>query len=308
MKKIYYDDDNIVQTLTKVSPKLNDTLGYCTIGSKIECSKIFIHSLAYRGLCFTFNMLGYHSIFNSNISADFDGYKRKNITKSWKKGSPLECHDDDGMDIEPSNWTIHGGYSTEEDWVQPMRASGLQYLSVVTKVNNIELPNFCKGYYNAYKVSLHFPDEIPSFSNVFTSISLKEFKYVRISANIQKVDENFLKFPPEQRKCFDENERKLRFFKSYTKLNCEHECMTNFSYKSCGCVSISMPRTDDMKVCNFEKIDCSKNIFKFWAKSFYENDENKQMYPDFPCNCFPTCTKIEYEIVTEFSMNMKQAR
>jgi hypothetical protein len=74
-------------------------------------------------------MLGYHSIFNANISSDFDGYKRKNIPKSWDPEAEVEYHDDD-KDIESLNWTIHKGYSTNDDWIQPHRAAGFQKYTI----------------------------------------------------------------------------------------------------------------------------------------------------------------------------------
>jgi len=304
-----YDDENIVKIFNKVSPQLDDIFTSCNLGSPIECRKIFIRSLTFLGNCFTFNMLGYHSLFNANISADFDGYKRKNITKSWNPKAKVEYHDDDDVqNIGSPNWTLQVGYSTDEDWVQPLRAAGLQYLVVTTKVRNEEYPNCCENNYKAYRVILHLPNEVPTFSNVYTSVNIGQIKYMRINSAINKIDDNLKKFPPDQRKCYYEGERQLKFFKSYSKFNCEHECMANFTYETCGCISFSMPRMDGTKVCKFDDNGCYSNIYYKWAKSYYEEHENMKKFPDFPCNCLPTCTKLKYSIVNEFHMNPDKHR
>lgn len=306
-KKIHIDD-NVVNILNHVSPKMMDIINGCSMYLQADCRKILIQSLTYQGNCFTFNMLGYHSIFNANISADFDTYKRKNISKSWDPKVKIEYHDDDVDGILPSNWTIEGGYSTTEEWVQPLRASGLQSFKVNTKINANEFPNFCKNNFHSFRVILHLPNEIPSYFNILSRFNLETLKYMKISAKIVKMDENLLSFPIQKRNCFKANERKLRFFKSYSKLNCEYECIANYTYKKCGCVGFPLPRTADLKVCNFEEQYCFTYIYYYWATSYYEEDKYMEKYPDFPCNCLPTCTMIKYTLVNEYAMILEKER
>lgn len=301
-----YVDDNTVDVMKKVGPTLDEVFNHCALGSTIECSRIFIRSVTYRGICFTFNVVGHNTLFNPNISSDFDIYKRKKITKSWLKDAELDYHDDDSG--EPSNWTIHTGYTSSDDWIQPLRASGLQYLSITTTINKSDISNICQSYYSSFRINIHFPDEIPTFSNLYSQISLERQKYMRLTASIHKIDDNLKEFPPDHRKCYERNERQLRFFKTYTKVNCEHECMSNYTYERCGCTTFFMPRTDDMKVCGFEQAACCNFVYKNWAKSFYEKSVNKESFPDFPCNCYPTCTRIDYTIMAQFSMLFDQTR
>lgn len=301
------NSDNFMDIISEMSPKQEDIFDYCTVGSRIDCKNIFVRSLTTLGNCFTFNLVGHHLLFNANISDDFDGYKRKNILKSWKPRAEAIYHDDD-KDLEPSNWTIHKGYLSTDDWVQPLRAAGLQYCTIATSINKNESSNFCETSLNALRVIFHLPDEIPTFSNVFTTVTVGHFKYMRISAAIQDTDESLKQYTPDYRKCYFEDERQLKFLQSYTKLNCELECMTNFTYKSCGCVAFWMPRNDDMKVCEFDKHTCYRHIFYKWSSSYYEDDENELKFPDFPCNCLPTCTRIKYTMINEFLALRTQKR
>lgn len=56
------------------------------------------------------------------------------------------------------------------------------------------------------------------------------------------ISDNILKYDLEHRKCYVENERKLRFFKQYTELNCKMECLSNYTKSKCACVEFYMPR------------------------------------------------------------------
>lgn len=305
---ITVDTKDIVELYNKMSPDVNDSLVKCSIGSKVECKQIFTRIPTCVGNCFSFNMLGYHKIFKSNISADYDGFKRKLITKSWNPNAKVEYHNDEEDDNKPSTWTIRYGYTTNKNWVQPLRASGLQYLKINPKINNDEIPNICENSFNAYRVVFHLPTEVPTFSHMFMSLNVGQFRYMRITAEIQKIDTRLRKFPPKLRRCLYTNEKHLRFFKAYTQLNCELECMTNYTYEKCGCVPFWMPKTSGMKVCKFEDIKCYKHIFYKWSKSYYEKEQNRHNFPDFPCRCFPTCTKIEYSIINSFASIENQER
>ena len=306
-KDIAVDDANIARLYTEMSPDIDDSMAKCSIGIKVGCKQLFTQVPTCAGSCFSFNMLGYHSIFNANISTDFDGFKRKTISKSWNPKAKVEYHNDDN-DLEPTNWTIRNGYSSDDDWIQPLRAAGLQYLMISAKINHEETQNFCENNYKAYRVIIHFPNEVPTFSHMFTSLNVGQFKYMRISAAIQKIDTRLRDFPPEHRRCLYVNEKRLKFFKAYTQLNCELECMANYTYEICGCAPFWMPKTNDMKVCKFKDIKCFKHIFYKWSKSYYEKEQNKHDFPDFPCGCFPTCTKIDYFIINEFGNNKDQER
>lgn len=46
---------------------------------------------------------------------------------------------------------------------------------------------------------------------------------------------------PEERKCYFEGERQLDFFKTYSKGNCEVECLAKQTVEKCGCALYWMP-------------------------------------------------------------------
>lgn len=296
---------NEAQLLSKISPDIEDTLQMCVIEGFFECKNMIIRSLTDYGYCFSFNMLGYHSIFNEGISKDFDGYKRKNVTKFWDYLSPVKFHDDENKP-EHSNWTLEGGYSTNLESVQPLRATRSQFF--MTELRNDKNMTFCNSRGRTIYVILHLPNEVPTTIQEVHIYDLRTFNIININAEVKQHDKTLKNFDLTERGCFFEGEKPLRLFKSYTKFNCEYECMINFTYEQCGCVKFSMPRTDDMKVCKLNRINCYDTVARDWPKYYYKYPGMQQKHPDFPCDCMPSCTGINYNIMKKSSQNQKLQR
>jgi amiloride-sensitive sodium channel len=72
--------------------------------------------------------------------------------------------------------------------------------------------------------------------------------------------------------------------------------MINFTYKHCGCVKFSMPRTKDMKVCRYEDIECYQGVARSWPNVYFSNVKQEKEFSEFPCGCMPPCTQIKYTI------------
>lgn len=75
----------------------------------VPCDKIFKRILTDFGFCFSFNILDFGEIFSENISEDFESFRGEKV----------------------SQWSLHGGYKTEEQEVYPVRASKNSPLSFV---------------------------------------------------------------------------------------------------------------------------------------------------------------------------------
>jgi len=296
---------NGAQVLSKISPDIGDTLHMCGIEGFFDCKNMMVRSLTDYGYCFSFNMLGYHSIFNDGISKDFDGYKRKNVTKFWDYLSPVKFHDDENKP-ELSNWTLEGGYSTNLDAVQPLRAIRSQFFMTELKMD--ENMTFCNSRGRTIYVILHLPNEVPTIIQEVHIHDLKTFNLIKINAEVKQHDETLKNFDLTERGCLFEGEKPLRLFKSYTKFNCEYECMINFTQEICGCAKFSMPRTDDMKVCKLDKINCCESVTRDWPKFYYKSPGMQQKHPDFPCDCMPSCTRIIYNIIEKSSFEHKVQR
>lgn len=117
-------------------------------------------------------------------------------------------------------------------------------LSLVLKFKNddwlwnykCEAPNT-----KSFKVFLHRPDEVKlAFDRPF-EIEVGRKSLVSIKPHVITSSKYVKKYSPELRQCYYSSERSLMFYRLYTKNNCEHECLANFTKIECGCVKFSMP-------------------------------------------------------------------
>lgn len=123
----------------------------------------------------------------------------------------------------------------------------------------------------------------------------------RLSAVVTRGDESLRKYSPEQRGCYFEGERELQFFKTYTKTQCNFECLTNYTIRECGCVHFSYPRNQSTDICDLNRVQCQNKAYSSWP----ENDEMSKNSV-LPCNCLPPCNNIEYKIKSKQIFDMLQ--
>ncbi|XP_070505954.1 pickpocket protein 28-like [Chironomus tepperi] len=297
--KYISSDSNLVNIMLKASPDFRDFFQRCGINKYYAdvqgCDKLFIKSMTDKGICYTLNMIGHQSIFNDDISSDFDIYKRTKVTKSWTFDDTMnEAHHDDKNDPQPSTWSPETGYISNQENIQPIRALKMQKLVVDT--NHFQNKTLCEGREKSFKIILHLPNEIPQISYDAIDYPIGKEKVILISAEVSHNEDSLKEFPPETRGCYFDGEKHLMFFKAYTKGNCEYECMSNLTYKKCGCAMFSMVRTDEMKVCDAH-CGCDMNIIFSFPRNYYEDPENKKKYPHYPCGCLPSCTEIKYKVI-----------
>jgi hypothetical protein len=204
---------------------------------------------------------------------------------------------------------LDDGYgSNQNDYspnVCPHRASN--YLNVLAYINTTDLEDYQSGGEFGFYVHMHSPDELPNFDdgNFFvTTISRKmniflQPKIVRTKDKLKSVD-------PERRNCYFHGERKLRFFKVYTKHHCNLECKANLSMSILNCVRLDNVRDINTKTCDLSQLYASRTIdmlyYVFKAQKrgkiiqYYEKIFGRSLMNEtFDCNCLDTCSTIVYE-------------
>lgn len=94
---------NVLRVLKETSSAERVVEGFCVFeGARIQCSRLFNFVPTKQGLCYSFNMQGYNTIFNKGILAeDFDMFRRRKILKSLLNNK--ERVDDDN---ETVIWTL----------------------------------------------------------------------------------------------------------------------------------------------------------------------------------------------------------
>jgi amiloride-sensitive sodium channel len=282
---------NIVQHMEESSPDINEVFGICFLRrSKIDCDKILVRVLNDNGMCFTYNMQGFRTLFNDNISRDFHSYKRKKIAKSFDKNSPLFHQSiDDDFDTDEDDWNIFDSYKTSSDDVFPLRATKDTSVTFTPGILRINLNNLCNRSGKGFRIIFHSSNEIAtSFHNEFF-VPFDFERVIVLTAKFTRYDNNLSIYSPLTRSCYFKNERKLKFFKSYSKAHCLLECQTDYVLKVCGCVKFSMPRDETTKVCSLSEVFCYNQAILEWPYADRQGADTVM-----PCDCFPTCNDITY--------------
>lgn len=136
-----------------------------------------------------------------------------------------------------------------------------------------------------FRIFFHHPYELPtSRSPEFSTLEKKTIRYW-ISPKITTIDESLVEMSPEDRNCFLPDEKPLNFFKVYTKVNCEHECMSSAMLKACGCVEFFMVRDSNARICGVIDKPCF--------------DDFKAHFDTEICQCLRPCHEIDYQIESE---------
>lgn len=137
--------------------------------------------------------------------------------------------------------------------------------------------------------SIHTPAELPLFAESDESFEFDGGRSIEvlITPNVIIADEALTSLEFSERSCFIDGEKHLKFFKVYSKVNCEMECFSNFSKEVCGCVAFDVIRDQSTRVCSVYDEECLtilKHEMKY-SKSSRRMDS---------CECFYPCESISY--------------
>ncbi|XP_055304301.1 pickpocket protein 28-like [Sitodiplosis mosellana] len=191
-----------------------------------------------------------------------------------------------------SHWSLESGYANEmSDGEYPIRAVDSGKNAAFDVVLTLLKRNFdfhCKGFDQGFRVILSMPGEELKATLNSLRVPISENSLITIKPKWITTSDGLRSYRPNQRQCFYQNERRLRFFKMYTQTNCEEECLSNFTKLECGCVKFSMPRDVYTTICGTANINCYETAMRKLS-----TDDSPESF-SATCNCIPACTSIEY--------------
>lgn len=88
---------------------------------------------------------------------------------------------------------------------------------------------------------MHSPSDIPKGRTQYVRAPTDQEVVISLTPKYIKTQEELREYSIDDRECFFQNERKLKYFKSYTQENCNLECVANYTFKLCGCAVFHMP-------------------------------------------------------------------
>lgn len=281
-------------TLTSESPALKDLIETVKNASEIEWFKKnevkwnsrftpeFIEILAFPGYSFAFNMLEPSKLFKNKYVFNLTIILHLNSVSKFYfsmtddfKNSRKFFTNSKGIPVLSRKY--------------PLRTSAKETdgLSVTINRDPLKRDNeLCK----TSNFIVHSPYELTaSYRKVETYDFFFGYDFtVLISPKVIKTDDDLRKFSPEKRECYFNGEKELKYFKVYTRRNCELECATEFTlrYKYMKCVPFHYARNSSSALCDHrhERYRNNNEIY-FYFDKYHQK-----------CKCFPSCNSVEYKV------------
>uniref|UniRef100_A0A182MVQ4 Pickpocket n=1 Tax=Anopheles culicifacies TaxID=139723 RepID=A0A182MVQ4_9DIPT len=275
--------DDVVEYLQKMAIPFEDIFLMCGWREHVvDCKDFFKQTLTEAGICYTFNSLSVDDLMRRDqLHAEYEYMLENETAKLWSM--------DDG----------YLGRAGEQTY--PRRAFGAGRragMFVILKVQKYDMDYLCGGF----KVHLHSPVQYPRMLNQFFRIPLSQEVSVSIDPILFDTAPSVRRYNPQRRLCYYNHERYLRYFKVYSKFNCDIECLSNYTLKTCGCVPFSLPRSQDARICGLGKASCTDEALSVLEEMDLLHELNRTDNFLEHCNCLPSCNAIFYN--TEISQAM----
>ncbi|CAG9862860.1 unnamed protein product [Phyllotreta striolata] len=266
-----YNWTNLRNFLIRVGNSCSDMLKQCRWSTQGKsCLDLFINDLTDEGLCCSFNRLPPKYIFRnpSEVSLELN-----------------QSYSDFVYD-----WTPETGFPDDynDSYIpkKPLGAGANLGLSVVLDAQVDEY--YCSSTSSiGFKIIIGNPIETPKMADYGALLSPGVEARFSITPSVREASPNLRSVPVDKRQCYFANERKLIYYRTYSKSNCQQECASNRIYQSCGCVPYYLPKDPMMKFCEQDDSPCVEDIQATVSK---ETKHSQKV----SCSCYSQCSSLTY--------------
>ncbi|XP_056634912.1 pickpocket protein 28-like [Diorhabda sublineata] len=278
--------EDIHTFLDSVQPDFFKTISKCKYMGYVEnCSEIFTPIITDEGICYSFNILDRDQLFKDTVVHYKDFHKTKK-----------------------SNWSIVHGYSLNDEAItyprRALYAGAIFSLEGVLTVKDEDLDYSCGSSIQGFKIEISDPGRIPRVRQQHFRVPLDQVVVAAITPEITTTAEAIRRYSPKKRNCYLPDEKKLRYFKNYTQMDCQIECKTNYTLEKCQCIDFYMPREPHVPVCTGSQINCifesERELLLSGIKKKIELLKEGKHQVD-KCDCMPICTSMYYRLETSQS-------
>ncbi|KAL7011568.1 hypothetical protein ACKWTF_014327 [Chironomus riparius] len=225
---------------------------------------VFAEVPTYTQMSYSFNLLDFDQLFNLN----------SNIPESQFV----------------KNVTTYNGNTT--NFIKNLKIKKGSHATFGMKVKKqAESPREC----DANLFWIHPNDQTPRLTEFleFVRVEYGVDVDIELVPEIIRTDRNLKPLAPAARECYFGGEKKLKYYKKYSMLNCVSECLSTYLIRKCGCIVTleepasangycsSLPKNETYVPCNIK----------------YRVRFNALDIPSSPaCSCLPTCDSVKYHI------------
>ncbi|KAK9709708.1 Amiloride-sensitive sodium channel [Popillia japonica] len=280
-----YYDTNMLHFLNKVKPNVNETFRKCRFaGVEKSCDKVFTPIFTKTGVCYTFNILDHEELFTEDVPRFEDFYTtRKSVC--FNQPYSKKC-----KNVYPKRATSSGnaaGFSVE----------------LVASAKDLDFK--CVNPIQGYKIILHDPADIPTWSHDYFLLPLNMALMASVTPEVITTELDLKSYPPNKRQCYFDEEKVLTKLKHYSQSNCEAECLIQLMEHDTQCTDFYFPRTNlSDKICGMGSLEAVEFFEKRLINTILDPDdveffnridlENAKEH----CNCLPSCSSVDYSTET----------
>ncbi|XP_055692300.1 pickpocket protein 28-like [Lutzomyia longipalpis] len=249
---------------------------------KGSSNKTYLSSIVTEeGLCFVFNMMTNARIFRDDVlyfqKPNANMASLRGIDWTPEKGFPPNA----SLDSFPFRF-VNGGTGNS--------------LEIALTTNPTDYDFLCEGPFQGYNVLINTPVEVPSINGGYIRVPSNQETLIMLKPHLIQTSDKLRSYEPSGRQCYYEAERYLRFFRVYTQLNCEMECVTNYTLTKCGCIAFHLPRLRGIEICGPAKIQCYRDAVEDLNNVAVDGVKGLEADEETPnCNCLPSCTYLTYD-------------
>ncbi|EDV55604.1 pickpocket protein 28 [Drosophila erecta] len=260
----------ISEFLSNHSQSCERMLLFCRFSAvERNCSQLFQQILTDEGLCCVFNFQPpeylYKPFSNNN----------RNLTNA------------DGF--ESVMWDPESGYPAQlPPKYYPAPASGTGITLGFTAVLNGEMGEYYCSSTNGpgFKVYFHNPIEVPKVKEAGLISAIGYETNYRIEMVRAEAVPAIRSISRDGRQCLFRNEKELIFYRIYTRLNCENECLAAFLYETCSCIPFDHPLIySNASICSMVDMSCVRRA---------QRASNRPGWAKCRQKCLPSCFDINY--------------
>ncbi|XP_066905104.1 pickpocket protein 28, partial [Halyomorpha halys] len=248
-----------IEKMLEMAPPFNSTCKLHNLQLErnfyTDCAKMFTRVITQNGVCYSFNMMDTKEIFREGVISNYQSHSRRSDwdpDTGYKEDAPL-------MDSTGSRDPFNDG-------PYPKRSNGNPVINI--SFGSLFNGSYCRNGGPGFQVAVHSPHEMPVIGHRTAGWVLvndvnnlpKERSYSNLRFDYEYVIEldpertwasdSLRIFQPHQRKCYFNGEKTLTFFKYYTRINCENECLINRTIVNCKCFDFYMPHFESSRICH----------------------------------------------------------
>lgn len=205
--------------------------------------------------------------------------------------------------MDKSDWDLDDGYFSKRPETYPRRVQGSgKHSGLLFLITQKQVPGVLEGF----QISLHLPCEAADLSRQLFLLPFNKIATLQLTPEL-RVTESLRNYDSEVRQCYFQEEKKLKFFKLYTKSNCNYECSINHIREFCKCVPDHLPRLKNETSCSEtdHNSDCALDALRDLTTLKMEKSlKTSKTYDDKGkdyCGCLSSCNSLQYDGSTSYA-------